>query len=48
VQLRLRHRALDVEQQLVVFVRRIVDGVLVANDDLRDGAECQQALPVHR
>ncbi len=48
VQLRFRHRALDVEQELVVPVGRIVDSLLVADDDLRDGAERQQALPVHR
>jgi len=39
VQLRLGHRALDVEQEFVVLVGRIVQRMLVADHDLRHRAQ---------
>ena len=48
VQLRLTHRALEVEQQSIVEVPRRVHALLVDQHDIRERAELQQAVPVGR
>ena len=46
VQLRFRHRSLEVQQQFVVGLARIVDRMLVADHDLCHGAQREQTLPI--
>lgn len=48
VELGFGHRSLEVEQQLVVAVLRVVDRLLVGDDDSGYGAQGQEALPVLR
>jgi hypothetical protein len=46
VQLSLRHRTLQAQQEPIVEVARIVDAVAVANQRIEQGAELQQPMPI--